>query len=240
MIGLRNSAASASVEGAMRERLVLSDAVGGDRSIKAVMTRISADKAELRAQMEAQTRELTPDHRRGQSAEVCRWLMSELESSRRVLLYAPTEFEVDVWPLTTWLLDRKIQVALPRVEWKERRMAASAFGGDESTLERKGPGIRQPPAHAEVYPRDSLDAIVVPGVAFDARGCRLGRGGGFYDRFLDGAPGSVLTIGAGFTHQFLAQRVDSVPCEPHDHRMDAIVTPLGMMWVEISKAGGGR
>jgi len=204
------------------------------------MTRISAEKDGLRAQMKALGQALTQGELRDQSRSICRWLSSELEPCPRVMLYVPTSSEVDVWPLASWLMDRKIEVALPRVDWTKQQMVAYAYSGDESALELKGPGIRQPPADAEVYERDSLDAVVVPGVAFDAVGGRLGRGGGFYDRFLAGAPDSVRTIGVGFTHQFLSVRVDSVPREPHDQLMDAVVTPAGVVRIGTRNAGGGQ
>ena len=61
--------------------------------------------------------------------------------------------------------------------------------------------------------------ILVPGLAFDLRGGRLGRGRGYYDRFLAGATG--LRVGVCFEDQIVAD----VPLEPHDLRMDFVVTP---------------
>ena len=68
--------------------------------------------------------------------------------------------------------------------------------------------------------------LIVPLLAFDARGFRLGYGGGFYDRTLEGlrAHGPVLAVGFAFA----AQEVDEVPTEPTDQRLDAIVTEKGL------------
>lgn len=68
--------------------------------------------------------------------------------------------------------------------------------------------------------------LIVPLLAFDARGYRLGYGGGFYDRTLEGlrAKGPVLAVGFAFA----AQEVDEVPTEPTDQRLDAIVTEKGV------------
>ena len=66
---------------------------------------------------------------------------------------------------------------------------------------------------------DRFDLILVPGLAFDKSGARLGRGRGFYDRFLAGITG--FRVGVCFDWQL----VESVPVEAHDIRMDAVVTP---------------
>jgi len=70
------------------------------------------------------------------------------------------------------------------------------------------------------------EVLIVPLLAFDARGYRLGYGGGFYDRTLEGlrAKGPVLAVGFAFD----AQEVDQVPTEPTDQRLDAIVTESGI------------
>jgi 5-formyltetrahydrofolate cyclo-ligase len=64
-----------------------------------------------------------------------------------------------------------------------------------------------------------LDLIVVPGLAFTAEGNRLGRGAGFYDRFLAGIPANTVKVGVCFEFQ----RVSEVPQESHDVKMDAVV-----------------
>ncbi|HTL75696.1 MAG TPA: 5-formyltetrahydrofolate cyclo-ligase, partial [Casimicrobiaceae bacterium] len=66
----------------------------------------------------------------------------------------------------------------------------------------------------------SVDWVLVPGVAFDARGGRLGYGGGFYDRLLPGAAGSAPRVAGAFEMQI----VDAVPTAPHDVGVDAVVT----------------
>ena len=86
--------------------------------------------------------------------------------------------------------------------------------------------LLEPPSGGTAVSLEAEDAVVVPGVAFDARGWRLGRGGGYYDRtFPPGRPGPLL-IGAAFTRQ----RVEEVPHDSHDRSMDAIVTEDGLEW----------
>ncbi len=190
------------------------------------MTPISGEKEALRAEMRTRAGRQSPEDHKAESDAVCARIVGLLGSCRRVLLYAPLADEVDVWPLAAWMLARDIEVALPMVDWEREQMVAASYWGDEAELETTGPGIRQPRASEEldVYEPSSLDAVIVPGVAFDAAGGRLGRGGGYYDRYLSGPIGSVRAIGAGFTHQM----VDNVPREPHDRMVDVLVTPAGV------------
>lgn len=69
----------------------------------------------------------------------------------------------------------------------------------------------------------TIDVVIVPGTAFTAAGDRLGQGGGWYDRFLPSIRPGCLTIGVGFEPQL----VDALPTEPHDVRLDLIVTDAG-------------
>ncbi len=72
------------------------------------------------------------------------------------------------------------------------------------------------------------EVLIVPLVAFDARGFRLGYGGGFYDRTLEGLRARRPTLAIGFA--FAAQEMAEVPIEPTDQRLDAIVTEQGVRW----------
>ena len=88
-----------------------------------------------------------------------------------------------------------------------------------------GPFGAQVPAEAEaVVP----EVLIVPLVAFDGRGYRLGYGGGFYDRTLEGLRAARKTVAIGYA--FSAQAMDEVPLEPTDQRLDAMVTEAGVIW----------
>ena len=74
-------------------------------------------------------------------------------------------------------------------------------------------------------PAPSPDLVIVPGLAFDPTGARLGRGKGYYDRWL-GANPAVKTLGVCFSCQIL----EKLPAEPHDAHVDAILTEQGFIW----------
>ncbi len=75
--------------------------------------------------------------------------------------------------------------------------------------------VREP--QGDVFPAEGVELILVPGVAFDSRGNRLGRGKGYYDRLLAGIPAFKVGICFDF------QRFDRLPAEPHDVPMDRVI-----------------
>lgn len=95
-------------------------------------------------------------------------------------------------------------------------------------------GLRDWAAERDVeyaVPEDDLepdwpDVVIVPGVAFTTTGDRLGQGGGWYDRFLPKLRSGTVTIGVGFEPQI----VEELPTEPHDVRLDCVVTENGPRW----------
>ncbi len=106
--------------------------------------------------------------------------------------------------------------AWPRIEGDELRFHLPE-NASQWTL---GPfNIKEPRPEAETVDTRSCQVACVPGLAFDRRGGRLGRGKGYYDRALQGFPG--LKIGIGYSVQVM---VDDVPTQSHDVRMDYIVT----------------
>jgi len=143
----------------------------------------------------------------------------------RVALYAATEDELPTRPLFEGLAATGADRFLPRV-----RADALEFVAVESWDElRPGRyGVLEPPADRRPEALGADDVVVVPGVAFDASGNRLGRGGGYYDRaFAPGTPAAPLLVGAAYAFQVL----DSVPHDSRDRAVDAIVSEVGLRWV---------
>ncbi|BCW90356.1 5-formyltetrahydrofolate cyclo-ligase [Alphaproteobacteria bacterium SO-S41] len=137
--------------------------------------------------------------------------------------YAPMKSEIDPGPLLTRLSRSGHSIALPFVEAADRPLRLKRWlPGEKLTAGQFG--TRQPAHDAEDL---TPDILIVPLVAFDSEGYRLGRGGGFYDRTIEElkARGPVLTVGLGFS----AQNILRVPREPHDQRLDWIVTEEGAL-----------
>ncbi len=146
------------------------------------------------------------------------------QAARAVLLFAPLAREPDIAALLADALASGKLLALPRFN--------SATGVYEAVQVRElarelvpGPfGVREPAAHCPLVAMNRLDLALVPGLGFDARGHRLGRGKGHYDRLLASFTG--MKIGVAFDLQVVA----AVPCEPHDIALAAVVTPT--RWLE--------
>lgn len=147
------------------------------------------------------------------SAEICEkaFRLPYVTAARTVMLYLPTGREVDTSRLLSLLLQAGKTVCAPRIK-SPTEMEAALFG--ETALKRGAFGIWEPTG--EIVP--TPDLIFVPGVVFDAEGHRIGYGKGYYDRFLERQSCPCV----GLAHA--SQLVDHVPAEPHDRRMDLVVT----------------
>jgi 5-formyltetrahydrofolate cyclo-ligase len=134
---------------------------------------------------------------------------------RTVHVYIPMLNEIDIHPLISNLLEQQIKVIVPKTLPKrklENRVLHSL-----TNLETGIMGT-QHPAEPDVYD-GPVDLIVVPGMAFDAKGYRLGYGGGYYDNFIVGQP-SAFKVGIFYPFQ----QVEQVPVEAHDICLDHILT----------------
>jgi 5-formyltetrahydrofolate cyclo-ligase len=144
--------------------------------------------------------------------------LPEAFEAKIVLGYHPTHAELDPRAALASLRETGVTIVLPRI-----------VGPGALTLHEVGPfegleegphGIRQPSVTTPEVARADIDIVIVPGVAFDASGARIGYGGGYYDRLLDRLP-SARRIGMAFD----VQLVGSIPHEPHDCHMHMVVTP---------------
>jgi 5-formyltetrahydrofolate cyclo-ligase len=118
-------------------------------------------------------------------------------------------------------------VALPRFSPATRTYLAARIQNPEHDLRRGQLGIREPTETCAEFPLNRLNLVLVPGVAFDLQGRRLGRGKGFYDRLLAGLCGAKC--GVAFDEQI----VNAVPVGPLDVQLNCILTPT--QWVETAK-----
>lgn len=148
-------------------------------------------------------------------------------ATRIVLLYHALPDEVSVNAAILDALAVRKQVYLPRISGTEMEFLRVETNADLERMTRHRFGMLEPEAGAERWYRVGLEepaVIVCPGRAFDTYGYRLGRGGGFYDRFLASIPAPararLLVVGACYETQV----VDSVPRDAHDLRMDVVAT----------------
>jgi 5-formyltetrahydrofolate cyclo-ligase len=181
---------------------------------------IAGEKQSLRREARAKLKDFSKIRSRSAGLEIqgqlALWL--EWHRSRSVCLFCALPSEphlLEPWP------DGK-KVSLPRVSGEDLKLHYSHSTGE--LVEGKF-GNLEPKANAPKAPFHA-DFILVPGLAFDPSGGRLGRGSGFYDRLLTKFEG--VRVGVCFSELL----VDEVPCEPHDIRMDFVVTPEGIISCE--------
>jgi 5-formyltetrahydrofolate cyclo-ligase len=182
---------------------------------------VAADKQALRQRMRDLIGAIPPEEAATRSRAICDRLATapELAVARSILLTLALPGEPDLAALGEILLDRGHAICLPRIDWKTRSMTPVRVSSLTEGLVSQRHGVQEPGAGMPLDPRD-LDCVLVPGMAFDAAGGRLGRGGGFFDRMLETGGLRAWVCGVGFD----CQVVDRVPTEAHDARMDAVAT----------------
>lgn len=184
---------------------------------------IPATKARVRTIALEALRTITPQARASASAAACTRLLAlpAFAAAPAIMLYAPDVLEIDVRPIAEAAWRQGKRVGMPRVDWARRAMVAALIEDWERDLVPGPRGFPDPIPTAPVIPEGELALIVVPGVAFDPHGGRVGRGAGFYDRFLASPHVRGARIGVAFDEQI----VQGVPMESWDVRLDAVVTP---------------
>lgn len=173
-------------------------------------------KKALRAAMKRRNLALTDEERRSMSEQLIGRIgeLPEFAAARCVGLFCALPDEPDTSAaLAAW--SRRKRIVVPRVEGEKMRF----YDYDPATMVCGAFGIAEPGAGARVCRPEEIDLMVVPGVAFDRRGVRLGRGKGFYDRYLAQPGVRAVKIGTCYAHQI----VDALPVEPHDVTMDRVV-----------------
>lgn len=189
---------------------------------------ITAEKARLRRQALDWLAALSPQTRiAGDDALFRRFLtLPQVGAARTILLYCGMGTEPDTIRLMDPLRDMGKGVCLPRC-LPGNQMEARLVQRD-SRLIRHPYGMLEPDTDCPSVPPDQIDLVLVPGLAFDRRGGRLGRGGGYYDRWLAG----FLGVTAAFCRDGLL--MDAVPRLPHDLGVDLVITETGLYGPSVS------
>lgn len=155
--------------------------------------------------------------------------LPEVASADAVMGYLAIAGEPSVDAVLEALLARGVCVGVPMVDWERGSMEGGVFSGFDR-LECRRHGVREPAAGTRILPIEEWRVVLVPGVAFDLRGCRLGRGGGFYDRFLARLGRQTIRVGVGFERRVL----ERLPIEPWDQLVDVLVTEQAVRRFERS------
>jgi 5-formyltetrahydrofolate cyclo-ligase len=165
--------------------------------------------------------EISAEERESRSLRACHRLFEckEYLKAEIIMVFLSLPDEIDTSPLVlkSWQ-DRK-RILAPKISWNQRRLIPIEIRSLTDDLAISQLGVREPASGAP-FPIGLIDLVIVPGLAFDNYGQRLGRGRGFYDRFL----AHLEYDGTSCAMALEEQVVESVPVGPHDKQVDLLVT----------------
>ncbi len=190
------------------------------------MTSSSPHKQTIRRAMKEQRVMLSDIEQHHASQELCRHWYSEprLRNARTVAAYYPIQSEISPLPLMRMLQHDRIQLALPATHDQHTPLTFYSYTLGDALFTGQH-GILEPARDHAIIP----DLIILPLLAYDLQGTRLGYGGGYYDRTLaELHKKSFFPLCVGLAYGF--QMAEALPNETHDVTLDAILTPDGITW----------
>ena len=189
---------------------------------------IELEKKILRGNLKKLRNSLSDEERDVANLAICNYLsqLNKIMRAEVIAAYMPMRDEVDLADFFAKFAEK--QFCFPRCKaggeknkplYEMAMIPGLAFRNSQLTdfFKTGKYGIFEPNKEAPVIPVDKIDLWLIPGVGFDTNGNRLGRGGGFYDRLLENAPG--IKIGVGYDIQLISE----IPCGEHDQLMDIFI-----------------
>jgi 5-formyltetrahydrofolate cyclo-ligase len=182
-------------------------------------------KPAIRRELKAALAAHSVADRHARSIAACSLLSSspEFGAAKVVMLYLSMPEELDTASLALKCWQAGKTVVVPKVSWDQKRMMPTEITSLTTGLTVTGPGVREPVAGKPI-PTDFIDLVVVPGLGFSPAGNRIGRGMGFYDRFLSQPNFCGVSCGLAFELQVLA----TLPVLEHDVPLSMLVTEQGI------------
>lgn len=178
------------------------------------------------------SRDMSEQQRREKSKKACQNLIStpEFQSASAIMMYLAIPDEADVTDAIIYSWQAGKAVIVPKVFWQQKSMIPVQIKSLETVpIEFGVSGLRNPADGVEVGLED-IDLVVAPGLGFDNKRNRLGRGGAYYDRFFADKKLKAKRCGFAFTEQV----VDSVPTIATDQKIDFLVTDEQVMYFKNS------
>ena len=143
----------------------------------------------------------------------------EFVAANHILFYVAVEGEVETKEMIKSALAMRKKVIVPAADFKTKELRLYEIKSIEE-LTKKKTGLYEPKNPTNEYNKEFLDLVIVPCIAYDKKGYRIGFGLGFFDRFLKSFRRKIPFIGLAFEFQFVSE----IPSEEHDVKMDKIVT----------------
>jgi len=178
-------------------------------------------KKQLRQRLRKLLADIPPDQQSARSLRACHRLFEQPEyiKAEVIMVFLSLPTEVDTTPLVLRAWQDLKRVLAPKVSWNQRRMLPLEIRSLTDDLTISTMGAREP-ATGIPFPISEIDLVIVPGLAFDKYGNRLGRGRGFYDRFLAHAEFHGIACAMGLEEQV----VEALPVGPLDRAVGMLIT----------------
>ena len=178
-------------------------------------------KRRLRQQIKSTLKQLSANQSQQKSRDACANFCSTEEFRRAcvIMLFLSLEREIDTIFILQTAFSEEKTVLVPKVIWGDSKIVPVRFTTLDDECEPDRYGLRNP-IQTEIVPAGEIDLVVVPGLAFDTQANRLGRGGGFYDRFLADPALQARRCGFAFHEQLLPE----IPTDSNDQPVDMLVT----------------
>ena len=179
------------------------------------------DKAQLRSHLRKQLLALSDRQRNEKSRNVCKNLINSEPFQRAsvIMFYLSMPNEVDTTSAILYCWQHEKTVAVPKVSWQQRHMIPVEITSLEVGLAIETSGMRNPVTGLPM-PIEEIDLVITPGLAFDENGNRLGKGGGYYDRFFDSEKFRADKVAIAFSEQI----VEEIPITESDRKVDFLIT----------------
>ncbi len=194
------------------------------------------DKAQLRLELQKCLAGISAEQRKEKSRRACRKLIAtpEFQNASTVMMYLSLPHELDTSEaiLCAWQMGKTVVV--PKVSWQQRHMIPVQINSLETGFSEEVGGLRNPTTGAPV-PFEDIDLVVAPGLGFDRKGNRLGRGGSYYDRFFSNKDLKAMKCGFAFAEQVK----ETVPVTEHDVPVDMLVSDEEVLYFGKDKPAAG-
>lgn len=180
-------------------------------------------KAQLRKRLFRLLKQQREDERRRRSDTIRRkvFRLTAVRRATTICCYVALPYEVQTWRMIEEMLSKGKRVVVPVVQPRSKRLRLSEIRDPGAELAPGAFGVLEPTPSARRPVRlRELDAVLVPGLAFDRQGRRLGHGYGYFDRLLARLPQATPVIGLAFRFQLL----DRLPAASHDRPVSTVLT----------------
>jgi 5-formyltetrahydrofolate cyclo-ligase len=190
------------------------------------------EKIELRSQLRNRLLAMSPEQRKDKSRKACRNLIAteQFQDASIIMMFLSLPHEVDTSEaiLQAWQLGKT--VAVPKISWQQRHMIPVQINSLETGFSTGTWGLRNPTTGVPI-PFGQIDLVVAPGLGYDRKGNRLGRGGSFYDRFFANKDLRATRCGLVFAEQVM----ELIPTTESDEPVEWLVTDEEVVYCDGQK-----